>query len=136
MKRLSRIRALKWWWRSETRTQLLRNRSMLEDLIQALLGEFPEEWSLPHRILRQFEQIKAAVSLRQLHQLARDSVNSSVSRQDLPDEYQAIVKHGVSLIRATALRLFVEGKNPGGWSLFYGPEYVVWQCEKSQMENA
>jgi hypothetical protein len=109
---------------------------MLDDVIRALLEEFPEEWSLPHRILKQFENGRTSVPTNDLVHLAWKSIDLPANRRGVPEDYQSVVRHAVLLIRNSAFSLFLNGRNPEGWSLLYHHTSIGWQSEHGQMEWA
>jgi len=109
---------------------------MLDEVIRALLDEFPEEWSLPHRILKQFENGRQSAQTDDLVRLAWEAIDLPTDSRGAPEDYQSVLKHAIFLIRNSAFGLFMNGRNPDGWSLLYRPDSIAWQREQGQMERA
>jgi hypothetical protein len=85
-----------------------------DECYQLLLEKFPKKWGLPRRILSRMERRDAEVPRADLCALACESAQLPGLQ---PKDFTRIVDHALGVIRAAAIQLVIEFKNPRALTL-------------------
>ena len=92
----------------------LTHEKAFQQFYDCLLEEYPMEWSLTHHILKTLPAETSRTRLQQLFAIARKAADLGQFEAELPSNaFVRIVIQAIYLIRATAMKLFVDGKNQG-----------------------
>ncbi|TSC72124.1 MAG: hypothetical protein G01um101438_752 [Parcubacteria group bacterium Gr01-1014_38] len=84
--------------------------------LEAVLESFPEEWELPHRIVRHLLRQESSTHLDELAELAKNAFPGEGA--DVPLEgWRRIALHAVASLQRVALKLFAHERNPEGYFL-------------------